>query len=310
MKCPTDTHSAPVWPGSPVLLSEMLPYLDAVMTPERLAMHQHYAYARSSEIRSAATLCTARLVFYEVDEPFVLLEGFFDGIQSTRRFYNNDILVGGYNAFTTAESPGTASYRGFSIIFHLSHIRLHYCELDCGVIKKNIYYHTQRPATGILALLIEAMDKIIHENENNRCNRCRPLLETILKQLRFELTNEDSQQQDKQSRLARMLKNYLEHNFYKDINCNSVSDALGVNRSYASSVFNIVFGTTMKSYLTKLRLESAKTLLLSEEQLKIENVAQLCGFSTTNYFIRVFRKNYDCTPGEFRGQRDRLNTIK
>ena len=62
MTCPTDTHSAPVWPGSPVPLSEMLPYLDAVMTPERLAMHQHYAYARNSEIRSAATLCTARLV--------------------------------------------------------------------------------------------------------------------------------------------------------------------------------------------------------------------------------------------------------
>ncbi len=310
MKHPSDTLSAPVWPGSPVPLSEMMPYLDAVMTPERLAMHLHYAYASGNAInRSAETLCTMRLVFYETDDPFVAMAGFFDGIDSKRRIYDKDILIGGYNAFTSAESQQTARYKGFSIIFHLSHIRLHYCEFDCGTSIKNIYYHTQRPATGILALLLEALDGIIHESGTSRRERCQPLLSAILQQLRFELTSEDTQKQDKQSKLARQLKNYLEHNFSKDIDCNSVSSILGVNRSYASSVFNMVFGMTMKGYLIKLRLEAAETLLLSAEQLRIEDIALLCGFSTTNYFIRVFRTHYNCTPGEFR-ERGRLNSEK
>ena len=202
---------APVWPGTPVPLAELLPYLDAVMTPERLAAHQHYAYnPRGGTERAPEILCTARLCWFDLPEP-VTVQAAFDGVRSERKLHDGDIFIGGYNAFNSVVNPAGQVYSGFSIIFHLSHIRLHYGSFDHGRALKNIYYHTRRPASGVLALLIEALGRVIHEAGEPRQERCRALLGAILQQLKHELTRESAQSPTRQDKLAMQLKNYLEH---------------------------------------------------------------------------------------------------
>ena len=292
---------APVWPGTPVPLAELLPYLDSVMTPERLAAHQHYAYnPRSGTERSAEILCNARLCWFDLPEPMAV-QAEFDGVRSVRKLHDGDIFIGGYNAFNKVVNPAEHAYCGFSIIFHLSHIRLHYGSFSHGHELRNIYFHTRRPAAGVLALLLESLDRVIHEVGAPRPERCRAILAAILTQLRYELTSETEQDATQQDKTAMRIKSYLDHNYFRpDLDCTQACDELGLNRTYASSIFHATFGTAMKQYLTSLRLEAAETLLSGEDRIKIKDVAQLCAFASVSYFIKVFRARHGISPGEYR----------
>ena len=290
------------WPGNPVSSQEILKYLDAVLTPEKLNNHQHYAFTPSSSKlfnRSADFLCTSRLCWFELPSP-VQVEAYFDGAWGERRLFDGDILVGGYNGFNRIVNQPQMVYSGFSIIFHLHHIRLHYGAFDHGRELINIYYHTLHPANGALEMLRQALDTVIHETGELRQERCRVIIEAILRQLRYEIINENNPDNEKHHPLAVRIKNYLEHNFSHDIDCSTVCEALEVNRSYASTIFHINFNMTMKEYLTMLRLESAEVLLSSGDELKIEDVARYCAFGSVSYFVKVFRKRYGATPGEYR----------
>ena len=105
---------------------------------------------------------------------------------------------------------------------------------------------------------------------------------------------------DDTSKLARKIKYHLECNFFKFINCSVICDELGVNRSYASQIFHRNFGMTMSDYLLDLRLDAAKKMLSSPDDLKICDIARLCGFQDSGYFSRIFRKHTNFTPLEYR----------
>lgn len=54
-----------------------------------------------------------------------------------------------------------------------------------------------------------------------------------------------------------------------------------------------------KKYLTEVRLDKAKELL-GTSSLSIQDVALQCGFSSSSYFIRVFKANVQLTPLQYR----------
>lgn len=58
-------------------------------------------------------------------------------------------------------------------------------------------------------------------------------------------------------------------------------------------------GTTMLEYLTLLKVNRMKELLLSSDS-QIFNIAMESGFSESENIFRIFRKNVGCTPLEFR----------
>jgi AraC-like DNA-binding protein len=274
-----------------------------MLQPERLAARQHYIFPMPGERRGADICFKSRICWYEVPERLEVLAN-YDGVVETREVKDGDVFIGSYNAVGRERPPGRLDYGGFTIAFHLHHVRLHYCLFDHGQPVANIYYHTARPASGALALLADALDLVIHETgAADRAERCRVLLEAILLQLRHELSQESHEAQTPQLRQAMRIKSYLEHNFTSAINCASVSEALKINRSYASTVFHAAFGMPMNQYILQLRLETAERLLTSAENLRVGEVAQICAFSDAGYFIKVFRRHYGLTPVEFRRHR-------
>ena len=52
-------------------------------------------------------------------------------------------------------------------------------------------------------------------------------------------------------------------------------------------------------YLQKQRMLRAAELL-KDEQIKVQDIAELLGFSDNNYFSKAFRKFYDMSPSEYR----------
>lgn len=92
---------------------------------------------------------------------------------------------------------------------------------------------------------------------------------------------------------------YLKANLTEKHTLESVSDALHIHAKHISRLFATNLGTTFVAYLTKLRMEEAARLLRTTAK-DIQEISDLCGFSDSFYFCRVFREHYACTPKVFR----------
>ncbi|NHN31657.1 response regulator transcription factor [Paenibacillus agricola] len=78
-----------------------------------------------------------------------------------------------------------------------------------------------------------------------------------------------------------------------------VAEYIHLNSSYVSVLFKEETGQTFSDYLTRQRLAKAKLLLVGTD-MKIYEIAERTGFSSSKYFVKVFREAEDLTPKEFR----------
>ncbi len=91
----------------------------------------------------------------------------------------------------------------------------------------------------------------------------------------------------------------FEEEFPSDLNLTSVCEKLSVSKFYFLRTFKEQTGFTPNDYLITVRLNHAKSLLRSTT-LSIEDIALDCGFSTSTYFIQVFKKREAVTPLHYR----------
>lgn len=94
-------------------------------------------------------------------------------------------------------------------------------------------------------------------------------------------------------------KEYLEKNCVNQIGINNAADYLKISQSHLSREFYKQFGEKPVEYLTKLRLKKAIDLL-TYTSLRIEDISRGSGFSSSNYFNKVFKKYMNMTPNQFR----------
>jgi AraC family transcriptional regulator len=69
--------------------------------------------------------------------------------------------------------------------------------------------------------------------------------------------------------------------------------------SYFAKAFRRTTGMSPHQYLTHIRLEEAKGLLLSSS-LPLADIALICGFGDQSYFTRVFTRSVGASPGAWR----------
>jgi AraC-like DNA-binding protein len=72
----------------------------------------------------------------------------------------------------------------------------------------------------------------------------------------------------------------------------------GVSEVYFRKIFQDQFGVTPKEYLIRMRIEYAKSLLLSE-QFTVSEIATLCGYSEPCHFSREFSKRVGVSPNQY-----------
>lgn len=84
-----------------------------------------------------------------------------------------------------------------------------------------------------------------------------------------------------------------------DITCAGVADSVGVSGRYLRRIFLLNLGITPKEYITNLRMEKAKRLLISTND-SISDIAGYVGYNTIQYFSEIFKSRIGITPSEFR----------
>jgi AraC-like DNA-binding protein len=103
----------------------------------------------------------------------------------------------------------------------------------------------------------------------------------------------------RQDRSIRRALAFVRDHFGERLTLEKVARVAGFAPRYFSRVFAKTEHTTLQLYVRRLRLERAKHMIAATD-LKIERVAQLCGFPTRIYFHRAFKQAFGMTPLEYR----------
>lgn len=83
------------------------------------------------------------------------------------------------------------------------------------------------------------------------------------------------------------------------IKVEQVLDAVGISRSNLEKRFKDETGDTIHAMIHNEKLERARGLLVSTS-LSINEISQMCGYPSLQYFYSVFRKSYGSTPKSYR----------
>lgn len=94
---------------------------------------------------------------------------------------------------------------------------------------------------------------------------------------------------------------WMKQNYTKQINLEDMCPEIGVSYSHLTRQFYKEQGITPVQFNTQLRLEHGMQLLLNTDK-SIEKIAEECGFSSANYFTKVYKRALHITPSEYRRQ--------
>lgn len=92
---------------------------------------------------------------------------------------------------------------------------------------------------------------------------------------------------------------YIQENFYKDLNMAVVSNHVSMNYSLFSYIFKQYTGNNFVNYLKNLRIDMAKKLL-EETDLRILEISQKVGYDNEKYFMKTFKSVCGVSPTEYR----------
>lgn len=99
---------------------------------------------------------------------------------------------------------------------------------------------------------------------------------------------------------------YLHRHYTEKLTLPQIAEQAGLHPNYLCARFKKVMGKTIYSYLTDIRLEHAKGLLVTSE-LSASEIAQKCGFHSVGFFIKKFKTRYNMTPKQYQKQLFRPN---
>lgn len=102
------------------------------------------------------------------------------------------------------------------------------------------------------------------------------------------------------------IENYIKVNLSEPLSSDDLCRQFNISRSNLYQISLRAFGMGIMQYISYCRLEKAKELLLEDKS--ISEVSELCGYSESNYFCRVFKKSTGKAPSKYKkmknGQRE------
>ena len=99
----------------------------------------------------------------------------------------------------------------------------------------------------------------------------------------------------------------MEQNLDFPLSLKGIAIKLHIPPRSLSHICKQVFGQSPMRLYLRIRLQAARNFLFDEEK-SVKDVSIACGFSYPSVFSRVFRRQFEQTPGEFRARlRQRQN---
>lgn len=92
---------------------------------------------------------------------------------------------------------------------------------------------------------------------------------------------------------------YIRLQAYSGIKVEQVLDYVKASRTNLENRFKSELGKTIHQVLHEEKVARARKLLISTS-ISIQEIAEICGYPSIQYFYSVFKKEYDYPPNEYR----------
>ena len=112
---------------------------------------------------------------------------------------------------------------------------------------------------------------------------------------------------DANVQIQRNMTSFIHEHFNSKIGLEDIAEAGQVSKSTCIRLFHKYTGKSPIDFLNNYRLQmSAEKLVTTSEQ--ITEIAYACGFGQPSYFNRLFLKEYNMTPNQYRKKHARMNS--
>lgn len=95
------------------------------------------------------------------------------------------------------------------------------------------------------------------------------------------------------------IKQYIDKNFQQKLSLDNIAKEFYISKYYMSREFKKNYGATINNYIINKKITLAKQLLRFTDK-PIGEIGQLCGIVDNSYFNKVFQKNENMSPSEYR----------
>jgi YesN/AraC family two-component response regulator len=143
---------------------------------------------------------------------------------------------------------------------------------------------------------------LIYNNEKTYDFSSFKTLEEVkyhLKDYIFRVKQFMDKNQKSEKSVIDIAKKYIEENFSKEINMAEIANKVSMNYFYFSKLFKEETQMTFSAYLTALRMEEAKRLLMDPIN-KINDISIKVGYDNHFHFSRAFKNYTGISPKDYR----------
>lgn len=102
----------------------------------------------------------------------------------------------------------------------------------------------------------------------------------------------------KHQKTVDFMKRYVHEHYGEDFTLDDIADKVFLTRNYLSQLFKDVTGENYNSYITRIRMEKAKEMMLSGK-FKLYEISQMVGYKNNAYFSQQFKKYTGKSPSEY-----------
>lgn len=94
---------------------------------------------------------------------------------------------------------------------------------------------------------------------------------------------------------------YINQNYHEPLSLSLLSKKFAFSESYIARLFKMQLNTTVSTYINNIRLEHASNYI-SNTNLSIAEIAELCGYNDIAYFSRKYKNKYGESPKSSRNR--------
>lgn len=106
-------------------------------------------------------------------------------------------------------------------------------------------------------------------------------------------------------------KTYMDQNYSNpELSLDLVADHAGLSKYYLCKEFQRRFGVSPGKYIREVRLAKACRLLMTNTDYTMEQIAHRVGYSSNNYFGKVFRAEKGLPPDQYKKQSNRYDFVR
>lgn len=187
--------------------------------------------------------------------------------------------------------------------------------MDGLALTKELYYHYPK----VKIVLISGYDNFTYAQQAIKYKvndyLLKPLSDSVLKEcllsIQMQLDTENNAIKRKVSlssglntgeSIVPIIREYLLLHYKEEIDWEDFAARYNFSLSYIRKFFKQETSYTPAQYLTSLRINDAKSLLLNSPNMTIATIGKLVGYDDQYYFSRLFKKHTGCYPSDYRSQ--------